>query len=77
MKEIEHAIITKYDLLFEYRLTKVETSLLNMDDNIKRLERAMNDNFKELKSDFRWLFGLIILFGGGLLTVMAKGLDWI
>lgn len=57
----EELIITKYDLLFESRLSKTEASLDHLDKNVT-----------ELKSQFRWLFGLIILLGG----MMAKGFGW-
>lgn len=57
----EQLIITKYDLLFESRLSKVESSLDHLDRNVS-----------ELRSQFRWLFGLILLLGG----MMAKGFGW-
>lgn len=57
----EQLTINKYDLLFESRLTKVETTIENV-----------NQNLKDLKSDFRWLFGLILGLGG----LMAKGFGW-
>jgi hypothetical protein len=77
----EKLTITKYDLLYEQRMTRVETTLENINKN-------MTENFKEIKadmkSDFRWLFGisltmfaLMLGFSGGLLTVMAKGFHWI
>jgi hypothetical protein len=61
----EQLIITKYDLLFESRLTRVETTIENV-----------NQTLKEIKSDFRWIFGLMIIFSGSLLGVMGKGFHW-
>ncbi len=69
MTEQEKIAITKYDLMYEQQMTRVETTLENMNKN-------MDLNFKDLKSDFRWLFGLMVVFSGSLLTVMAKGFQW-
>lgn len=72
----EEIIITKYDLLFESRLSKTETSLEHINDSLQHLRDDLNRNIFELraqmKSDFRWLFGLIVLLGG----IMAKGFGW-
>lgn len=57
----EELIITKYDLLFESRLSKTEAALEHLDKNVT-----------ELRSQFKWLFGLIVLLGG----MMAKGFGW-
>jgi len=32
---------------------------------------------KEIKSDLRWMFGLMLGFSGIMLTVMAHGFKWI
>ena len=69
MTEHERMLVTKYDLLFESRLTKVETTLDNMGKNI-------NDNFREIKSDIRWLLGMMIMFSGIILGLMGKGFHW-
>ena len=64
----EQMIITKYDLLFESRLSKVEST-------IDHLNKGMDDikvDMRGLKSEFRWLFGLILVLGG----MMAKGFGW-
>jgi hypothetical protein len=57
--------ITKYDLLFESRLTRVETTC-----------EHLNKTCDELKSDMRWLMRM---FAGGFLLLaglMAKGFHW-
>ena len=69
MNKQEQLTITKYDLLYEQRMTRVETTLENMSETLKEIKH-------EIKSDFRWLFGLMILFSGSLLGVMAKGFHW-
>lgn len=69
MKATDQMIITKYDLLFESRMTRVETTLENMD-------KRMTDGFREMKTDFRWLV-LIMLGGfGTLFGFMAHGFKW-
>jgi hypothetical protein len=71
--DAEKLAITKYDLLYEQRMTRVETTLENMDKN-------MRQNFTEIKadmkSDFRWLFSLMIVFSGSILGIVAKGFHW-
>lgn len=73
----EYATITKYDLLYEQRMTKVETSLENLEKNIRdnfaELKNENREIRKQMSSDFRWLILLMI----ALLGVMAKGFEWI
>lgn len=65
MTEQEKLLITKYDLLFESRLTRVETTMDNLDKHII-----------EVKSDLRWMFGVWLGSYGILLGLMAKGFHW-
>ncbi len=65
MTEQEKLLITKYDLLFESRLTRVETSLDNLDRHVI-----------ELKDDLRWMLRVMFGFGSILLGLMAKGFHW-
>ena len=69
MTETEKMIITKYDLLYESRMTKVETTLENLDKYIR-------ETSKEMKTDFRWI--VIIMLGGfgTLFGLMAHGFKW-
>ncbi len=69
MTEQEKLLITKYDLLFESRLAKTEATMDYM-------YAHMNDSFKEIKSDLRWMFGIMLGFGAILLGLMAKGFHW-
>lgn len=66
MTEQEKMLITKYDLLFESILTRVETTLENVDQHIK-----------ELKYDMRWLIGIMLGFSGIFLGLLAKGFHWL
>lgn len=70
LTEKERLIITKYDLLYEQRMTKVETTL-------EHLDKSMNENFREIKTDLRWMLALMITFGGVILSLMAKGFHWV
>ncbi|HJY22919.1 MAG TPA: hypothetical protein VJ279_08550 [Hanamia sp.] len=71
-KEHEQLIITKYDLLYEQRMTRVESAI----ENIQR-------NMDEIRIDFRWLVGIMLGgFGGlfamsaGMFALMAHGFKW-
>jgi len=70
MTKEEQLAITKYDLLYEQRVTRVETTIENIDRN-------MTENFREIKTDLRWMFGLMIMITGILLGVMSKGFHWL
>jgi hypothetical protein len=61
----EDLIITKYDLLFESRLSKTEASLEHLDKTVTEMKA-------QARSDFRWLFALILGLGG----MMIKGFHW-
>ncbi len=76
MTELDRIVITKYDLLYEQRMTRVETTLEGMDKRI-------TEGFKEMKTDFRWLvlimlsgFGLTWGMIAGLFGLMAHGFKW-
>ena len=88
--ENERMILTKYDLYFESRLSKVESAISHidkrmdiidkridgMDKRIDGLDQRMSDGFKEMKSDFKWLV-LIMLSGfGTLFGLMAHCFKW-
>lgn len=64
--EQERMIITKYDLLFESRLTKAETTT-----------EILRSDIKEIKTDLRWILGLMISFSTIMIGIMAKGFHWI
>lgn len=66
MTEAEKMVITKYDLLYEQRMTRVETSLENLMKDVGEIK-------KDMRTDFRWLLAMMI----ALLATMAKGFGWI
>ncbi len=57
--------ITKYDLMFESRLTATETTC-------KHLITAFND----LRTDMKWGFMIILGLFGMVFGLMAKGFHW-
>jgi len=61
----EHITLTKYDLYYESRMTKMET-----------ISEELKDNVKEIKTDLRWMLGLMLMFSGIMLGMMAKGFHW-
>jgi hypothetical protein len=64
--EQEQLAITKYDLFYEARMTKIET-----------ISEELKQNVKELKSDLRWIFGITLGFYAITFSVIAKGFHWI
>lgn len=69
----ENISITKYDLLFESRLTRVESAMENFSISVKILSDELRETRKDMKADFRWMIAMMI----GLVTIMAKGFHWI
>lgn len=69
MTEQEKLSITKYDLLYEQRMTRVETTLEGM-------EKRMTDGFREMKVDFRWLVLIMLAGFGSLFGLMVHGFKW-
>ena len=69
MKATDQMIITKYDLLFESRMTRVETALEEVGKDVAEMK-------KDMRSDFRWLLGIIVGGNAGLFALMAHGFKW-
>lgn len=59
--EQEQLALTKYDLYYESRLTKLET-----------ISEQLTDNVKEIKQDLRWVFGITLGFYAITLSLVAK-----
>lgn len=69
MKSNEQLLLTKYDLLFESRMTRVETVLEVLVKDVAEIK-------KDMRTDFRWLLGIIIGGNAGLFALMAHGFKW-
>ena len=87
MKEHEKLLITKYDLLYEQRMTRVETAIEGMekrftdrmdlmDKRLDSMDRRMMEGFKDIKTDFRWLVLIMLGSFGTLFGFMAHGFKW-
>jgi uncharacterized membrane protein YjjP (DUF1212 family) len=80
----EQAAITKYDLLYEQRMTRVESAIENVNQSlidIKQDNKEFRNEFKEIRNEmrsgFKWLLTFMIGFSIALVDVMAKGFHWI
>lgn len=69
MTEAEKLSITKYDLLYEQRMTRVETTLENLDKYIREVS-------KDMKTDFKWIVVIMLSGFGTLFGLMAHGFKW-
>lgn len=76
MTDQEQLLITKYDLLFESRLSKVETHIDALNAHLGLMHNQTNDTCKEIKSDLRWMFGMFLGVSVMLCGLMAKGFHW-
>jgi hypothetical protein len=68
----------------EVRVSRLETAMEYIRDDIRNLRLELRDTrnelraeIRELRTDFRFLFGTVITFGLGLSGMMAKGFHWI
>lgn len=69
MNEKERMTITKYDLLYEQRMTRVETSL-------EELSKYIREVSKDMKADFRWIVVIMLAGFGTLFGLMIHGFKW-
>ncbi len=85
MKAFKHEVPMKQD--HGERITRLETTIDNINQTLIRLENKMDQGFKEVNvkidkindrlwSNFLWLLSAMFLFSGILCSVMAKGFDW-
>lgn len=72
MTHDEEVKLNKYDLYFESRITKVETSIDNINQTMSRMELHLDKLDSKIDTNFKWLLGIIV----GLVTIMAKGFHW-
>jgi hypothetical protein len=79
----EKIAITKYDLLYEQRMTRTETQSENTIKAISEITSTLKEIKSEMKSDFHWLLGIMIsglgiILGAnaGMFAVMAHGFKW-
>lgn len=76
MDNQEKIIITKYDLLYEQRMTRVETNLENVHKTMDNLNITIREFAREMKADFRWIVIIMLSGFGTLFGLMAHGFKW-
>ena len=69
MNEAEKMAITKYDLFYEQRMTRVETAMESLVHDVREIKR-------DIKTDFRWMLGIVIGSNAGMFALMAHGFKW-
>lgn len=72
MTEQEKITITKYDLYYETRMSKAETSIENLEGNFKEIKQ----DIREIRSDLRWMLGVWVSINGIMMGLMAHGFKW-
>ena len=85
----ESMIITKYDLLYEQRVTKVETTLEKLEKNLDITFKSINENMREMRSEINQsinkldnrMWALIVLIPSSILVsiiggILAKIFHW-
>jgi hypothetical protein len=65
MTDAEKMAITKYDLYYESRMTKVESAI-----------ESLKTDIKQIHTDLRLMLGAFATFGIGILGLMAHGFKW-
>ncbi len=76
--------ITNYPNSIDTRVALLEMSISHINETLLRIEQDSKDFRKDVKSDFRWIIGLIIGLSSftiagfsGVLAVIAHGFHWI
>ena len=77
LTENEKIILTKYDLFFESRLSKLEVIADELKTNTDEIKRDLKEDVKEIKHDLRWMLGTWITLNTIMLGLMAKGFNWL
>jgi hypothetical protein len=68
--------IAKYPNSIDTRVALLEQSIGHINDTLIRIENNNKEFRRDVKSDFRWVIGIMIAFGSGLMGVMAHGFKW-
>jgi hypothetical protein len=66
-----------YPNSMDTRVALLEQSISHINQTLIRIEQDGKEFRKVIKNDFRWVIGLMIAFGSGLLGTMAHGFHWI
>lgn len=61
----------------EARVAKLESDVENIKNSIKDIKDDVREIKRDARTDFRLLFGALIVATLGLASLMAKGFNWI
>lgn len=61
----------------EERVAKIEAVIEGTDRRLANIETDVREIRRDLRGDFRVVFGAIITVAIGLATLMAKGFNWL
>lgn len=62
--------------LLEQSIGHINQTLIRIEKRLDKIDDQFNEFRRDVKSDFRWMIGLMIGFGSGLSAVMAHGFHW-
>jgi GTPase len=68
----EQISITKYDLYYESRMTKVESAVESLKDVVKEIKVDIRD----IHSDLKWILGIMGSMTIIIVGLMAHGFKW-
>lgn len=72
MTESEKIVITKYDLYYEARMTKVESAVESLRNDVKEIKIDIRD----IHSDLKWILGVMGTMSVIIIGLMAHGFKW-
>lgn len=76
MNDAEKIAITKYDLFYESRMTRVESAVENLSIDVTEIKTDITAIKREMKTDFRWTLGIILGSNASLFALMSHGFKW-
>ncbi len=88
MTESEKIALTKYDLYYEQRMTRLESALENLGyeqrltrvestcENLKKDVSDIKVELKDIHADLKWILGIMGTMTVILVGLMAHGFKW-
>jgi cell division protein ZapA (FtsZ GTPase activity inhibitor) len=70
--EQEQIAITKYDLYYESRMTRMET----IAEELKQSVKEIREDVREIRTDLKWFFGIVLGLTCIIFGIMARGFHW-
>lgn len=72
MTEAEKVAITKYDLYYEQRMTRAESTVESLKNDIKEIKMDIRD----IHADMKWMLGIMGTVSVIIIGLMAHGFKW-